>query len=463
MIRFFFVLLAVIAAILAVLMDSAWLYMAAGAALAVAVALLVRGVLRTHRKKEQPYDSGRRSHEDELGALGISKIREKSSSVDAQEAKGDRVEARPSPVGKPMPANRAGTEAEPSLPSANEEVPPADEGDGPTTQGERAPAWPEDGGAEDVLPPYLTALRAALEAHTVCLLAQEELALEYRVEAAAGPAAYIGRGETFTTQAPLLTAGMSQQGATLKAVGPPALEAERLGYYAGEVPALRHVAFAPVPRSGLPTTWFLVADANSESFARRHSTRTLLTRFADLLALVMDIEASDEDELLASVERVTGTAPSENGAQHETEAPRPRREIIAEEMERAQAEGRPLALALVYLNRAEAIAQRGAEAVEAAEEALRARLEAAVPRARVEPFGELTYGLFYDGDVDEVEAWAVQVETDLAGAKAPLEGGISIGLAVMHERHLQHPEALRADATEALREAYQTGTCTILG
>ena len=130
-------------------------------------------------------------------------------------------------------------------------------------------------------------------------------------------------------------------------------------------------------------------------------------------------------------------------------------------MEQARHEGQTLALALVYLNQAERIAEAGDATVNEAEHLLESRLQRATQRGRIERFGELTYGVFYDGDLPEVETWGAQVQEMLAMETGLLEGGVSIGIAVLQDRH-DTPDVFRADATEALREAYETGTCTIL-
>ncbi len=125
----------------------------------------------------------------------------------------------------------------------------------------------------------------------------------------------------------------------------------------------------------------------------------------------------------------------------------------------ARARNQLLALALVYLNQAEALADEGL--VAEAEHVLAARLRQTTGHRRIERFGELTYGVFCDGDLPEIEAWGAQVQQALADETGLLEGGISIGIALLQDRH-QHPDDLRTDATEALREALKTGTCTIL-
>ena len=128
-------------------------------------------------------------------------------------------------------------------------------------------------------------------------------------------------------------------------------------------------------------------------------------------------------------------------------------------MEQARARNQLLALALIYLNWAETLANKGV--VAEAEHLLAARLQQVTGHRRIERFGELTYGVFYDSDLPEVEAWGAQIQQALADETGLLEGGVSIGIALLHHRH-ERPEDLRADATEALREAYETGTCTIL-
>src|SRR5690606_2255661 len=99
------------------------------------------------------------------------------------------------------------------------------------------------------------------------------------------------------------------------------------------------------------TPYFLLADTMQEGALGTPYRRSVLADFARLLGTIMD-------------------APSDDEGPAEPEQLRPRRDIIAEEMEKARAHrNRPLALALVYLNQAEARADEGAEAVAAAEQA----------------------------------------------------------------------------------------------
>jgi GGDEF domain-containing protein len=302
-----------------------------------------------------------------------------------------------------------------------------------------------------VLQPYVQALQAATESHTACLLVQEDVMLTYRIEAAASHSASVRTTGTFETEDALLSASMTQAAVTVQSVGRTGIEPARLGYYDDAVPDLEQVALAPVPTPSAASTYFLVLDA-TDTHLDHSRTKKLITRFADLLGLLIESELSPDTPDGAS---------TVDEAEDEATAPRPRREIIAEEIEAAQRTSSPLALALVHLNRAEELAQESEAVIADTESALRTRLEQSAPRSRVERFGELTYGVFYNGDVADVEPWAERLQDKLERAGGMLEGGVSIGVAMVRAE-AQSPDQLREDATEALRMAYETGTCTIV-
>jgi len=60
-----------------------------------------------------------------------------------------------------------------------------------------------------------------------------------------------------------------------------------------------------------------------------------------------------------------------------------------------------------------------------------------------------------------VEPWAERLQEEMDGVGGLLTGGVSIGVAMLRE-DAQSPKQLRENATEALRMAYETGTCTIV-
>jgi hypothetical protein len=340
-----------------------------------------------------------------------------------------------------------------------------------------------------VFAPLLEAARAALDAQTVGLLVQEDVALSYRIEALASRHPSARKSGSFDTQTPLLTATMSRESVTYRSLTGAEVAVEDLGYY-DDPPTVDHLALAPVAQPDASSTTFLVADAPSDVDLGASRARTVLSHFADTVALLLDagrspdesgsepssqdadaVEDADEvegtGEIEGEIEDADMLSPSANGtaaADAGTEAdpdepPRPRRELIAEEMEAAQSASEPLALALVHLNRAESIARQGEEAVASAERLFQARLEQKAPTQRVERFGELTYGIFFRAGPDTIEPWIADFEAAMAQEEGQLEGGASVGVAVWTD---EPPEALRTAATEALREAYETGTCTIV-
>ena len=72
--------------------------------------------------------------------------------------------------------------------------------------------------AEAVLGPFLQALRAALDAHTVCVLKQEDVAFDYQVVAHANADGTQPPVDAFSTTIPLLTASMARHPVTVRRV-----------------------------------------------------------------------------------------------------------------------------------------------------------------------------------------------------------------------------------------------------
>lgn len=442
--------------------------------------------------------------------------------------------------------------SDPSAPVAAEEADKADDADTDAETGastSTAAITTTDPSREPVLVPLVESLRAAVDAHSVCLLVQEDVVLEYHIRAIASRSADVKRDGVFSTNDPLLTASMSRQPISVRRIeGGRDVVAGYLRYY-DEPPSIDHIALAPVQLRDTATTTFMLVDATEESDLGAPNARAIIEQYAETVALVLQSKASastrseeeqapvhgdsspsrtgtprvresdpvpdDADEhpdLFSGAAEISGDGPQADDtadatpspsrdddrhagepadgrhdderpagsptpemAEDEPEAepvdhgetqpddgkPRPRGEIIAEEMEAADRVGSQLALVLVHLNRAEAIARAGHEAVVSAEETLRSRLKEASPEQRVVRFGELTYGVFYHGGLHEVEPWAVNLQQQMDAATGELEGGASIGVAFRRHRH-ETPASLRADATEALREAYETGTCTIV-
>ncbi len=419
-------LLSMVELLLGFVLSQPWLYVAGAVLLLVLlVVALIGWVHRRRRKPAFTVPPPPASPEEELQSLGILEIRPrpKGCSSEAQSAE------QASTPSSPEDASDEKVVAE-TAPEATEAT---------RVHSEAAPAPSPEEASDPVLTHCLAALRAALEAQTVVLLVQEDVSLEYRVLGSSSAIGGVRRSGTFSVAVPLLVPSMVDRPVSLREVSGELYEA--LGYYTDVPPRVAELALAPIPFTREGALYFLLADAPEPGRFDRLSASTLLVEFGRLLATVLELQQAHRKPAVQTY--------------------RPRREIIAEEMERARRSCAPLALALVHLNRADAIAAEGPVALAAAEQTLKQTLQESAPDQRVERFGELTYGVFYRAPVPEVEAWAARLQAQLAETGGWLEGGVSIGVAVLQERH-QSPEQFRADATEALREAYETGTCTIL-
>ncbi len=427
-------LLSFVELLLGFTLSQPWLYVAGAALLLALLMIAVVRWLRRRRRKQLPVviPPPPASPEEELQALGILEIRPRPRTRSSEAS----AETTPKAIVS-EPTSSESAAVEPEVPQSQETAAKALAKK--ASQSEKSEPLVSEEVRDPVLTPCLDALRAALEAQTVVLLVQEDMSLEYRVLAISSEVGGAPPGWTFTASVPLLAPSMVDRPVTVREVSGELYEA--LGYYTETLPRVAEVALSPIPFTREGALYFLVADAPEQRRFDRLSASTLLIEFGRLLATLLELQQPRKAA--------------------EARAYRPRREIIAEEMSQARSRGEPLALALVHLNRADAIAAEGPLALAAAEQALKVAVQESAPDQRVERFGELTYGVFYRAPVPEVEAWAARLQAQLAEAGGWFEGGVSIGVAVLQERH-QSPEQFRADATEALREAYETGTCTIL-
>ena len=479
MLRVFLVLLAILLAVLAFVFDRSWLYGAAGLPLVGALALVGWQMWTRYRQHQRREPTRREENEPEedLEEFGIVDVRPEDAEDASAPTPTSTAPEEPA-AATPTPADSTG-DPRTSTPSSNPAPPPLDHPavsapedaseEEQSTEPPRASSEEKEDGdpaidasSDDTgLSSLLASARAALRAQTVCLLVQEDVTLEYRIEACASVASEVQTTGTFETKRPLLSASMSRQSVAVQSLDDETRSA--LGYYRSPPTGRTQMAVAPVQRPDDPATIFLLADADESSDLASSRARRLLEHYAEMADLLLDsdppapLDAPEGGEAPLTASR-DGADDSKTGTEDD---PPPRRTIIAEEMEAAQATADDLALALVHLNRAESIARRGEDTVATTERRLQARLEQEVPGQRIERFGELTYGIFLRGDAEEAEQWAVALQNAMADETGALEGGVSVGVAVRGGNHTE-PERLRADATEALREAYETGTCTIV-
>lgn len=226
------------------------------------------------------------------------------------------------------------------------------------------------------------------------------------------------------------------------------------------------VALAPPPAPRV----FLVVDGPPPRSDFHVDELTQVTAYAGFLAQRLGLEkatgtesTSDTPPQAIDASSSTSDYPSSSdyageepgGVQaEEAPSPRPRAEILAEEMESARAAGHAVAFALVVPHDADALITEGNALVERAEAALRERLHRAPGTTRVEPFGELVLGAFCSLSETSVEEWA-----QLVGGAGE---AVHIGAVMLTEARTD-PQGVRAEAEAALHEAYEQGeTCVIV-
>lgn len=491
MIRVLLIVLAVVAIVLAVVLRQPLLFVVALGLLAGAVAILTSGLKKRHRSEGDVMRSpGGDGGQEDLASFGIVGIRPRESSavvprVEIEEA----YDSDPEPgylPGEPDEASRAAVSYSPGeydpepadgdthaetpepgtgIPRESAARPVAPGGAGPlfesASNGSSTPRGDSTTGTvrkrsrtarimvehvsdkydEEVIQSVLRALRAALDATTVCLLKQEQSPLAYSVEGIVSRNAFARNGGRFIAREPLVAGRRALDPLVMSCSGPDGFEARRLGYY-HEAIAIHQVAFVPLLGPSGREIFLLVADTMEMSGLETQRSQRMLADFGRLVQ--------------SFIGRPVTRAKVPSG-----EPIRSRRDIIAEEMRGARDQHKPLALVLVHLNRAEAVGQAGEAQVRDTEAELYGKLVEVAEGARIERFGELTFGVFRKEDADGVSQWASDLQLRMASEHGLLSGGISVGVAVLGDRH-DSPDQLRSDATAALQESFETGECIIL-
>ncbi len=465
MLRALLVILAILSAVLGVVLGFWILYVVAALLVAAAAGvwlLGLKGKFDVGRPESRHYVP---AEEEDLGALGILEIRPKGSETGPSTARRDsdeseavaesasgpfsaqqqsfkfeseeRVHSAETQVREPISVERNGTTS-PSAASAA-----TYSSQKPMVRDRKASAYQvisSSGGVDgDVILPCLESLCAALDANTVCLLGSEAGGKGHRIHAMVSRNAYARGGGELTPGNGMRWS--SSRYVTVERAADATWDPYDLQYYR-ETIAVKELAHVAVPLPPGSRRFILIADSMYDGVLDNTQANQLLEKYAALVGSLVSREAASADE----------TEP----------AFRPRREIIEEEIGRARGSSSPMALALVMLNRAEEIsAQTSREDVDKIEAELRARVEGSARDLRVERFGDLMFGVFVSQPVSSVEDWALNVHGDFEKLGGHFSGGVSVGAAMLTERHTT-PEQLRADAAAALQEAVKSGVCTIL-
>lgn len=441
MLRILLLLLALISAVLAVILDMPWVLGIAGALVLALIVVWLLGARRKNKKRRTKPDasSAGAAPERELASLGISDIRPKGA--------GKASRSEPAPDSPPEqrteetePPQRLEAEKKAESPKPADGVRPAAVQRMSTRRKPGNFSTTDDDRFAQIIAPYLQSARASTGAQTVVLLKHDDIEPHYSIEAIVSQNSYARSSGHYHTKQPYIASTTHDRVIVRAANGDDAFDPSMLGYYREPI-AVRQLVIVPVPAASDAASYVLLADTMNDGELSEPYRQSLLMQFADLLRSILDM--IDLEQNLDS-----------------GETPRPRREIIQEEMDRATEAQDSLMFALVYLNQAEDIATGGRLAVAAAEKALEAALQGGAGD-RVEKFGELMYGVFRRSTGENVEQWAESLQQQVASGRGALKGGATIGIVVRADRH-ESPESLREDATRALSEAYESNAGAII-
>ncbi len=451
MLRVLLVITALVSAALAWALPMPALYAVAVGLLLIAGVLVSVAMRRRHSDVPEVYSELPEEEDEDMASLGIIEIKPKSR---AAASSSDPSQINKSQSGEDEGEHAsANPHAETSRPTSGIMEPP----DPYRTEVVSAPvvgkartrpprarvmvAEASSSRGNDILVPALRSLRAAIDAYTVCLLRQEEAPLRYHVEAMVSQNSYARSGGSFATSDPLMAGHRTLVPIVYPRVGPNGFSKQKLGYYHEPI-NVRQVAMVPIASKKRDHVFILLVDTVHDGGLESAAVRVLLEQYGRLMAVLLD------------------TAADGDLAEGDTDFSKPRREIIADEMERSRSMGYDLSLALVFLNKAEEDGVSN-EDLDDLEIRFEGRLREVALDARIERFGELTFGVFYHGQQETVGAWAARIQEAFDEEAAPLDGGVSIGVVICGEQH-GGPDSLRAHATAALQSAFETGECTIV-
>ncbi len=447
MLRVLLIILSVVSIILAYALQQWVLGIVALGLLAASATLTTVNMKRRHRDIPESFMKAPDVPVEELTSLGIMEIRPKTNGEDNSVTHSDASENREevqqeleflagAKTAKPVFTQTAGIVPDSTSDFVGEV----------RTRKPKAKIMVAEVGQDqnaEVLIPALRSLRAGMNAYTACLLRQENFPLRYHVEAIVSQNSYARGQGSFAANEVLHRGNEALTPIIYPKVGVDGFPKQKLGYYLEPI-SVRQVAMVTVTSTKSQTPYLLVVDSMDEAGLEFDSALPLLEQYARLFATLLECAA---------------TGDLDHSATHSE--PKKRREIIDDEMKRARNGSHPLALALVYLNRGEELGERGVTEIHELESAFEARIRAVADHSRVEQFGELTFGVFYHGEVERVASWASRIQTSFVDERGRLQGGVSVGVALMHPRH-KGPDDLRADATAALQEAFESGECTIV-
>ena len=275
-----------------------------------------------------------------------------------------------------------------------------------------------------ILVPVLQGFKSALDVHAVGIIRPVSDDYEYKILGTVGLDWIRSRGESFVLKYDLLQEGETT---AIHSIGTQGLQSNHLTY-SRKPASITSLGVTAIGQTGN----LLIADTIAENGLSHPRAKELLNTFGEIFSLLL----------------------------YKEDPNRPRHEIIAEEMALARSENKKLALALVLPQKQENLIKTYGDVLEEIEKPLFDCLVNASPKSRVIKFGELLYGVFIDGEKEELEIWHREIQSKIEAHGGLLTGGVFVGIAIMSDRH-QTANDLRNDAKAALLEAYKGPAATV--
>jgi hypothetical protein len=291
---------------------------------------------------------------------------------------------------------------------------------------------------QDIFTPLAQSLKAAIKAHTVLLVSRNEDG--FPIEASVSSANQFSKPAELAANIRFFReVGLTDTHPITLNLAKLGLESKDLGYYKNTV-SISELAIVPVMKNGVKWGYW-IADRLEGNFYSKdlntmvdytHLTEDILTEKRALPEIQPDLHQSTNQDT------------------------RPRRDIIADAMNQAFYDRKPLTFAMVRIHE-EAMRTQTEREVEETESITQATLAQLLgDKGKAEYFGKLIKGVFYFGKVSETEQWAEHVLSVLAQTLAITPDNISIGIVQMRERH-REPEDLLDEAKQALIAVHKTG------
>ena len=314
-----------------------------------------------------------------------------------------------------------------------------------------------EGGAvsNDLVRPFLESVRTASSASTLCLLRVDQARKEFRVLDVLSDSSKIRRSARFPYDSYFLADFSGSETMRIQ-VADGGITGSDLGYYSESL-ALADLVVCPIVMNG-ELMAHLLADVSDGDEPFSSDEFDILDNSGRLLGEMLSVHGGFQ--VREELDPIGDYIPAEPLRLVSLSTDEPYNMIIEEEVNRARMTETPLALALIHVQNREEV-KLGEAVVAEIEHLMRKDLERIHGTGRVERVGEMAFGVFIRGQVEEVEEWINQAQYHFADSSYEIPGDVIIGAACLSSGH-QSSEAFRVSAGQAFKEAYETGENTIL-